>query len=265
MVQCACCAHCFLGDGYGRAFDLRGKSSTRRNSTDRSIGGRYGCAAGAPCGRQGGRGDWSRRHLLAKQTDIDSVRNLSWSAFELLIGEAYRQQGYEVSESGLGGPDGGVDLRLHRNGMTLLVQCKQWKVWTVGVKPVRELYGVMTAEGAGRAIFVTSGRYTAEAKEFARGKPLELIDGEELMHLIKPLPAEPPPDQRSTSGNVSVQPCPECNEPMVLENCQERRQSWHAVLGLLFVPWMQRNAAESLRCGCSAVKTRPLKTPATAL
>lgn len=82
---------------------------------------------------------WSRKTLLAKQSGIDSIRALSWSHFELLVGDAYRQQGYSVEETGQGGADGGIDLKLRRGVEVILVQCKQWRNWKVGVGPIREI------------------------------------------------------------------------------------------------------------------------------
>src|SRR5205823_11795359 len=64
-------------------------------------------------------------------------------------------------------------------------QCKRWKTYKVGVKPVRELFGVMAAEGADRAIFITSGMYTDEALRFAQGKTLELVDGAQLAEMLR--------------------------------------------------------------------------------
>ena len=113
---------------------------------------------------------YSRRRTLESCSNIDSLRALSWQEFEQLVGEAYRRRGFVVAESGGGGPDGGVDLVLTRNGVKTLVQCKQWRTWKVGVKIVRELYGVMTAEGAGQGIVATCGSFTADAKAFRRGQ-----------------------------------------------------------------------------------------------
>lgn len=128
-----------------------------------------------------------RRKLYDKQTGIGSIRDLSWREFELLIAEAYRRQGYSVVETGGGGPDGGIDLELRGHlGERVIVQCKQWRTYRVGVRPVRELYGVMIAEEARQAIFVTSGVYTREARSFAEGKNLLLIDGEKLAQMITP-------------------------------------------------------------------------------
>ena len=49
---------------------------------------------------------------------------------------------------------------------------------------VRELYGVMVHEKAARAIVAISGEFTQEAKGFARGKPLELLNGPALCRLV---------------------------------------------------------------------------------
>jgi len=74
-----------------------------------------------------------KRRLLERQDGIESIRLLSWKEFEDLLGEAYRRQGYKVHENAAKGPDGGVDLRIERNGNAYLVQCKQWRSSKVGV------------------------------------------------------------------------------------------------------------------------------------
>lgn len=125
-----------------------------------------------------------RSNLLDEQSSLESIRSMSWQDFELLVGEAFRRQGYQVREIGGGGPDGGVDLLLYKNGQKSVVQCKRWKTYSVGVSLVRELYGVMTAVHAHECIFVSSGHYTDEAKRFAKGKPIQLIDGHVLLKLV---------------------------------------------------------------------------------
>ena len=165
-----------------------------------------------------------RRQLHDRQRGIESIRELSWVEFEQLVGEAYRRQGYRVTENGGGGADGGIDLILHKEGERLIVQCKQWRVFKVGVKPVRELYGVLMAERADGAIFVTSGTYTQEARDFAAGKPLELLDGESLCRLIEPVRTQPsallvasaiPVATEGTIALVDVPACPVCQRQMV--------------------------------------------------
>jgi restriction system protein len=124
------------------------------------------------------------RQLLEQQTGLESIRNLTWQAFERLVAEAYRRQGYSVSEVADGGADGGIDIVLKKDG-TVLVQCKHWKVYRVGVREVRELFGVVCAERATTGVLITSGQFTQEARDFAAGKPLELVDGDALLKLLR--------------------------------------------------------------------------------
>lgn len=168
---------------------------------------------------------WTRRQLYTQQSGIGSIRTLKWADFELLIGEAYRRQGYQVTENGGGGADGGIDLIIHREGERALVQCKHWQVYKVGVKPIRELYGVLVAERADRAICVTSGTYTQEAKVFAQGKPIELIDGALLERMIAPVRRQEPDRNLITMTDKPSKPdappaCPLCKSPMVLRTAK---------------------------------------------
>jgi restriction system protein len=187
---------------------------------------------------------WRERCLLDKQDGLASIRALSWSRFEALIGEAYRRQGYSVSRPSGSGPDGGVDLVLRKDGNTLLVQCKQWKSWKIGVKVVREMYGVMTDKKAQGVIVVTSGMFTQEARTFAEGKPIDLVEGAQLAALIRstqgmsavssasrpsrptctPAAARPVPPESSSRSESIQKRCPQCGHPMVLRTAQRGPQ-----------------------------------------
>ena len=128
---------------------------------------------------------WRARRLLEYQTDLANIRSLSWQQFETLVGEAYRRQGYEVIHAGGNGPGGAADLVLRKHGKTLLVQGKPWTDRTVGVNVVLEVFGAMTARRAHGAIILTSGRFTQDAQMFARGKSVDLVEGQELAKLIR--------------------------------------------------------------------------------
>ena len=109
-----------------------------------------------------------------------TIEGISWQQFEQLTGEAFRRQGFTVTETGGNGPDGGIDLVLHKDGEKYLVQCKQWRSLKVGVAVIREFFGVIAAEGAVGGFVVTSGAFTAEAKSFASGRGIRLVEGAEL-------------------------------------------------------------------------------------
>ncbi len=65
-----------------------------------------------------------RKELILQASKIEGLRSMSWSAFEVMVAEAFRRQGYAVDQSLKGGPDGGVDLTLKKAGVTTIVQCK---------------------------------------------------------------------------------------------------------------------------------------------
>lgn len=174
-----------------------------------------------------------RTSLAANVTASDSAQSLegmSWREFEMLVGEALRLQGYQVKEQGGAQPDGGVDLMVTKGSEVFLVQCKQWKAFKVGVDVVRELYGVMAAQGASGGFVVTSGRFTDDAVGFASGRNVRLVDGPKLFGLLQQAKAarsgegrrianEPAPGvtQGAATGLQAdaVPGCPHCNAPMV--------------------------------------------------
>lgn len=136
-------------------------------------------------------GSWRERRrktrLLDTRDGIASIRELSWREFEELAAEAFRREGYRVVENEKAGADGGVDIRLRRNGELFLVQCKNWNSNRVGVGVVREMCGVMLDESAAGVVIVCSGRFTRDAWSFARGKRVRLVDGRALIRLVERL------------------------------------------------------------------------------
>jgi restriction system protein len=168
-------------------------------------------------------GQRKRQALVLKVAESDSpaaLGEMTWREFEGLVQEAFRLRGYSVRRLGGDGPDGGVDLILDRGAEKVLAQCKQWRAMRVGVSVVRELYGVMAAQGAVAGIVVTSGSFTPDAVEFASGRNVRLIAGPELMELIPEAKASAPREAsaarpHSSSASRSAPGCPRCASPMV--------------------------------------------------
>ena len=164
---------------------------------------------------------WRKRKLLDDQKDLNAIRSLDWREFEELVGEAYRRLGYSVMENAGTGPDGGVDLVLKKDGNPLLVQCKQWRSWKIGVKVVREMYGIMTAKHASGVIIITSGMFTQEAKSFASGKPIDLVEGKQLAELVSSVQKNPANAPKTYGAQPSSAPiCPKCGGEMVLKTAR---------------------------------------------
>ena len=151
-----------------------------------------------------------------------TLRNMSWQDFERLVGAAFGLRGYAVTETGGSGADGGIDLKLIKNQEIFLVQCKQWRAYKVSVNIVRELLGAMTAQGAAGGFVVTSGVFTVEARAFAEGLNIELIDGTALAAMIdqacsadvsRPVMAVPAP--------ATEPACPLCRSPMIKRTARQ--------------------------------------------
>lgn len=121
---------------------------------------------------------------LPRVSDIDKLRSLTWREFEEAMAEYYIHKGYGAEVIGGSGGDGGIDLWLSKRGRKYIVQCKHWKN-SVGVAIIREMFGVMVSEKASGVVIVTTSYFTKEAKLFAEGKPVELIDGLQLVENIK--------------------------------------------------------------------------------
>ena len=160
----------------------------------------------------------SRRRALVRNTSGSDaaafVAGMSWRDFERLVGQAFRNKGFTVSETGGGGADGGVDLVISRGRETILVQCKHWRSTKVGVRQVRELFGVMAARGATGGYVVTSGSFSSDALSFAKGRNIELIDGPGLVKLVSGTVM--PPAAPVTAAKASTAPaCPKCGTNMI--------------------------------------------------
>ena len=164
-----------------------------------------------------------RRRLVRGAEAGGSFQDMPWADFERAVGELYRREGYRVTENGLGGADGGVDLVVERAGERLLVQCKRWRR-PCGVGPVRELAGVLALQHGATGVLACPGGFTDAARRFSGQAGIELLDDGALLRRSKrtspgtvPTPAPvPKPGRSSDAGTAGATPgCPGCGARMV--------------------------------------------------
>lgn len=165
-----------------------------------------------------------RRRLHDTRSDLDSLAGISWREFEMLVGESFRRQGYEVVETGLGGKDGGIDLIVSKGGTRELVQCKQWKRRQVGAPTVREMWGLVGHHGADAVHIVSLGDFTPDAARFAAGKPIHLVTGRELLGRIRAAQAGDGAPRPQPAPTDHTPPCPVCAGAMVLRHNRHTRE-----------------------------------------
>ncbi len=123
--------------------------------------------------------------FLCKYSRLRKMKKLAWEEFERLCAAMFEKEGWRIVRSGKQGADGGIDIVMRKIGKTALVQCKRYRDAPVGVKTVREMYGLLHEHGADTAYVVTSSTFTKESVEFAEHKPIVLIDAHALSRRLK--------------------------------------------------------------------------------
>ena len=119
----------------------------------------------------------------------DDLAQIPWNQFEVLLADHYKGKGYRVEHVGTGLTqakyDGGIDLKLYKDDAYTIVQCKHWNAKQVPHNDIHQLIGLMVTENADAGIFITSGEYTAAARNAAaKHSKIELLDGVSLRKLL---------------------------------------------------------------------------------
>ncbi|WP_353157450.1 restriction endonuclease [Salinisphaera shabanensis] len=166
---------------------------------------------------------------------------MSWLQFEHLIAASYRRKGF-TAELTAEGADEGVDIVLRERDNVLLVQCKHWNSYQVGVSVARELFGVMHAKRARKAVLATSGRLTVEAERFCRENAIYWLDAKRLPAFIDP--AAMPPRSEIAADRDSR--CPLCGATMVQRTA---RKSGHKFWGCVRYPACRGKRFAAARSG----------------
>jgi hypothetical protein len=170
--------------------------------------------------------------LAAIQTPAESepydmqhaVHGLAVEEFELLVALIYQRQGYRVSmPAGLSGGRGG-DFVLARKAERILVQCKkQSQDHRIPVERVRELQEAMLAANITRGMYVASCGFSWDARNFAKGNFITVINARTLDALITAARETPKEDLLAVAewapklmSKVQLMPptCPACEAAM---------------------------------------------------
>ena len=123
-------------------------------------------------------------------SEATNLAAMDWQDFENLIREIFEKEfsvnGGEVKITRTS-RDEGVDAVAFDpdpvRGGKIIIQAKRYTN-TVGVSAVRDLFGTVMNEGAMKGILVTTTDYGPDAYKFAQDKPLTLLNGSNLLHLL---------------------------------------------------------------------------------
>lgn len=152
---------------------------------------------------------------------LDLLNHLDWNRLQELIALLLHRAGY-LPEVAWIRPDGAVALTLiqpARPGqLEAIVQCAPWLNRDIDVGPLQALHQVVVDEGAARGIFITPGDFHETARAYVHLKPLELVDGSDLLRTLLRMPEEERAYflKLSTIGNYMFPTCPSCARTMEL-------------------------------------------------
>ena len=172
-----------------------------------------------PAAQAASASDQGASHLLPVTWSADVFAAIEWRRFEAVCETLFAQAGFQT-RSQSHGADGGVDIWLHsRNaqGPVSVVQCKHWQGKPVGVKEMREFFGVMASHQLKRGTYATTSSYTPDAQQFAKANGINALDGAGLLKLI----ATRTPEQQQAllqvafEGDYGRPTCASCGIKMV--------------------------------------------------
>jgi restriction system protein len=155
---------------------------------------------------------------------------LTPTEFEQWCAHRLRALGYKVRHVG-GQGDHGIDLFAEKDGELAVVQCKRFTGRrTVGEPQLRDLFGAMHSEGAVRAIVITAGYFTEEARAWARGKPIELWDANRIVvspsSALSASAADAPPLLIAKVSPAAIR-CEQCGSELVIRQNRSTGQTFY--------------------------------------
>jgi len=111
---------------------------------------------------------------------LEALRAMSWEEFARALEEGFRRDGYQVKRV-----QGTADFELEKAGRVSLVSARRWKASVTGMEPLRELAAAGAKRGAGECVVVVAGELTGNARGFAKDKGVRVVEGGELVGLVK--------------------------------------------------------------------------------
>jgi restriction endonuclease Mrr len=115
------------------------------------------------------------------------LKGMNPSEFEDYIANLFSHLGYNTKKVGHS-HDEGVDVIAEKENSKIYIQCKKFESKKVDVKNIREFYGAIASDlvsGNNKGYFVTTSDFTKEAEKFVENKPIELINSQKLVALIR--------------------------------------------------------------------------------
>ena len=125
---------------------------------------------------------------LEAATDLSWVRSYGVEGFQRMLLTLFTEMGFQAERSERGPST--VDLYASdptpiRGGRIYIHGVFSQQGATVDADDVRIAIETARAESIGKAVLLTLGRFSSDARDTAKGQPVDLLDGDELAKLVK--------------------------------------------------------------------------------
>lgn len=113
--------------------------------------------------------------------DLERIESMSWREFSIAVADAFRRDGYVTGRL----EGSAADFEMTKAGRTSLVSCKRWKAASTGVEWLRDLDALTKARDAHEGIYIVIGGVTENARRYAAGSTVRLLEGIELAQRLR--------------------------------------------------------------------------------
>ena len=124
--------------------------------------------------------------------------------FESFCADLFYHLGYQVQTTPAS-RDGGFDLKLEKNGLTYLVECKCYSLnHHVGRPAIQKLYGANSLQHADIMVMVTTSDFTSDAIEFSQQTGVQLVNGMQLIQLYRQAQGDSVPQKEFLESEIEL-------------------------------------------------------------
>ncbi|UOQ43764.1 restriction endonuclease [Halobacillus salinarum] len=125
-----------------------------------------------------------RKLLLRRQGTLTQLKRMKPLDFEYFICDLFTQMGYDAQVTKATG-DGGKDIELRKGEYSAIVECKRYDKTKVTRPKIQQFHSAVLDCKAERGFFITTGEFTSQARNYTFDKPIELINGHQLVKVIE--------------------------------------------------------------------------------
>jgi len=125
-----------------------------------------------------------QKKLRELREDIKKIQELSWPELKDMVAKAYAKAGYMIMNNDPHTSDPYIDLVMRKSANLYLLQSRYWRNRKVSLREVKKLFALMHEKQASGIFLLTTGIFTTNARRYAIGRPINLIDGIQLVELL---------------------------------------------------------------------------------